>query len=49
MNAICRASPDKWLKRRDYCGHCKKKTISGIQDYYDDLFCKGCGKIKGGI
>lgn len=32
-----------------YCPYCKRKTRSGMQDYYDDIFCLKCKKIKATI
>ena len=46
---ICDGGEIKWLRREDYCPYCKRKTVSGMQDYYDSLFCLICRKIKGSI
>lgn len=48
MNVICKGIRRPGMKGRlDYCRHCKKKTKTYMEDYYDDLFCDKCKFIKG--
>jgi hypothetical protein len=46
---ICCGKIKEIKGRLYYCKICKKKTKSGMQDYYDDIFCMDCKKIKARI
>ena len=47
-DSICQGKIET-IHRLIKCPYCKKKTRSGMQIYYDDIFCLKCKRIKATI